>query len=75
LVFVVADEIATETDDRDVVYTGCLVSHSVAGLSVSLSQSTHNFDHFNVLQRRGIPVVFFDRVSEEIEASNVVVDD
>ena len=42
---------------------------------VSLSQSTESFDHFKVLQRYNVPVVFFDRVSNEIEASKVVVDD
>jgi DNA-binding LacI/PurR family transcriptional regulator len=47
----------------------------VAGLLVSLSRSTENLDHFKILQRRGVPIVFFDRVSHDIEASKVVVDD
>jgi DNA-binding LacI/PurR family transcriptional regulator len=32
-------------------------------------------DHFKLLQRRGVPVVFFDRVRSDIDASKVVVDD
>ena len=66
---------SNESYDREVVHTRSLVSHRVAGLLVSLSQTTRNFDHFKVLQRRDVPVVFFDRVSDEIEASKVVVDD
>lgn len=66
---------SNEDYEREVVYTRTLVSHRIAGLLVSLSKSTENFDHFRVLQRRNIPIVFFDRVSNEIEVSKVVVDD
>ena len=53
---------SNENYEREVVYTRSLVSHRIAGLLVSL-------------QRRGIPIVFFDRVSDQIEASKVMVDD
>ncbi len=66
---------SNETADREVLVTRSLGSHRVAGLLVSLSRSTKNLDHFKVLQRRGVPIVFFDRVSNDIEASKVVVDD
>jgi len=66
---------SNETADREVLVTRSLGSHRVAGLLVSLSRSTENLDHFKVLQRRGVPIVFFDRVSNDIEASKVVVDD
>jgi len=66
---------SNETVDREVLVTRSLGSHRVAGLLVSLSRNTKNLDHFKVLQRRGVPIVFFDRVSNDIEASKVVVDD
>jgi DNA-binding LacI/PurR family transcriptional regulator len=66
---------SNETADREVLVTRSLGSHRVAGLLVSLSRSTKNLDHFKLLQRRGVPIVFFDRVSNDIEASKVVVDD
>lgn len=66
---------SNENYDREVLYTRTLVSHRVAGLLVSLSQTTQNLDHFKALQRRGVPIVFFDRVNDDIEASKVVVDD
>jgi LacI family transcriptional regulator len=66
---------SNETADREVLVTRSLGSHRVAGLLVSLSRRTKNLDHFKLLQRRGVPIVFFDRVSNDIEASKVVVDD
>jgi DNA-binding LacI/PurR family transcriptional regulator len=66
---------SNETHEREVFYTRSLVSLRVAGMLVSLSQTTQSLDHFKMLQRRNVPVVFFDRVSDEIEASKVVVDD
>ena len=65
---------SNETYEREVLYTRSLVSLRVAGILVSIFQTTQNFDHFKVLQRRNVPVVFFDRVSDKIEASKVVVD-
>lgn len=66
---------SNEAYEREVLYTRSLVSLRVAGMLVSLAQTTQNFDHFAMLQQRNIPVVFFDRVSDKIEASKVVVDD
>ncbi|MGD9210338.1 MAG: LacI family DNA-binding transcriptional regulator [Desulfobacteraceae bacterium] len=66
---------SNECYQREVVYTRLLVSHRVAGLLVSLSKETRNFDHFKVVLRRDIPLVFFDRVSPALEVSKVVVDD
>jgi DNA-binding LacI/PurR family transcriptional regulator len=66
---------SNETYEREVFYTRSLVSLRVAGMLVSLSQTTQSLEHLKMLQRRNVPVVFFDRVSDEIEASKVVVDD
>jgi DNA-binding LacI/PurR family transcriptional regulator len=66
---------SNETYEREVFYTRSLVSLRVAGMLVSLSQTTQSFDHFKMLQRRNVPVVFFDRACDKIEASKVVVDD
>jgi LacI family transcriptional regulator len=60
---------SNETADREVLVARSLGSHRVAGLLVSLSRDTKNLDHFKVLQRRGVPIVFFDRVSNNIKAS------
>jgi DNA-binding LacI/PurR family transcriptional regulator len=49
--------------------------HRVAGVLVSISQNTKCGDHFQDLIRRRIPLVFFDRVCEDVVASKVVIDD
>lgn len=66
---------SNESYEREVVYTRLLVSHRIAGLMVSLSRTTKDLEHFKILLRRDVPVVFFDRVPHEIEADKVVVDD
>jgi DNA-binding LacI/PurR family transcriptional regulator len=52
-----------------------LISHRVAGLLISVSSTTTNFDHFHRFQQGGIPLVFFDRVCTDVDVSTVVVDD
>jgi LacI family transcriptional regulator len=44
----------------------------VDGLLVSLSNETNNVAHFKSLQERGLPIVFFDRVTDEIETYKVI---
>lgn len=66
---------SNESYDRECVNVRALISNRVAGLLISISQTTEISDHFKLLERQGIPFVFFDRVCEDIEASKVVVDD
>ncbi len=51
-----------------------LFNSRVDGLLVSLAFDTENMDHFNILVRKNIPVVFFDRVSECHGCMSVVID-
>lgn len=37
-------------------------NHRVDGLLISIAKTTANFDHFELLKRHQIPVVFFDRI-------------
>lgn len=66
---------SNESYTREVINTKTLLSHRVAGFLISISKETKNYDHFEMIQRRGIPLVFFDRVCEDIEVCKVVVDD
>ncbi|MGC9363423.1 MAG: LacI family DNA-binding transcriptional regulator [Fidelibacterota bacterium] len=66
---------SNENYERERINVNALISNRVAGLLISISQSTRNSDHFRLLERQGIPFVFFDRVCEDIDASKVVVDD
>jgi len=69
--------ICQSNDDykREELNIKALISQRVAGLLISISQSTEGCAHFNQLIKRGIPLVFFDRVCEMVEASKVVVND
>ncbi|MBT4034620.1 MAG: LacI family DNA-binding transcriptional regulator [Candidatus Marinimicrobia bacterium] len=66
---------SNEDYGREVLNTRSLVSNRVAGLIVSVAQTTKNGDHLTALKRRNIPVVLFDRVLDDVEACKVVVDD
>jgi LacI family transcriptional regulator len=63
-----------ESFEREVEATQLLVSRRVDGLLVSLSSQTNRVDHFKALQEKGLPIVFFDRVSEEIDTCKVKAD-
>lgn len=66
---------SAESYEREVVVSQTLLSSKVDGLLVSISRETVNSDHFKVFQQKNIPVVFFDRVCPDMEASSVVIDD
>jgi LacI family transcriptional regulator len=66
---------SNESFEREVVNTTALVQQRVAGLIVSISQSTKSGEHFQALIDRGIPLVFFDRVIDELDVFKVIIDD
>jgi DNA-binding LacI/PurR family transcriptional regulator len=66
---------SNESYEREVLNTNVLIRQRIAGIIVSLSQNTKNCEHFKDLLRQRIPLVFFDRVCDDIEASKVMIDD
>jgi LacI family transcriptional regulator len=50
-------------------------NNMVDGLILSLSLETKNVDYYRSLIDQGFPLVLFNRVSNEIETSKVVIDD
>ncbi len=52
-----------------------LLSSRVDGILASVSKETTDFAHFRMAEEKGIPLVFFDRIAEEIETDRVVIDD
>ncbi|GAA4275604.1 LacI family DNA-binding transcriptional regulator [Aquimarina mytili] len=70
--------ITNESYQKEVEYVEMLNYSSVDGFIVALSQETqvlNKFDHYQVLKRDNVPVVMFDRVSDEIDCDKVIVDD
>jgi LacI family transcriptional regulator len=66
---------SNESYEREVKAVETLLSSRVDGILVSLCKMTSNFDHFRKITSDGIPLVFFDRICDEIETDRVVVDD
>lgn len=46
----------------------------VDGLIASLAFDTTGLEHYKQFEERGIPVVFFDRVEEDMECTKVIID-
>lgn len=63
-----------ESYERELVNIQNLLRSQVEGFIISLSRETENLDHIRRLQKRGIPLVFFDRDSDEIATSKIMVD-
>jgi DNA-binding LacI/PurR family transcriptional regulator len=64
-----------ESLQREILNVHALVSNLAAGCILAVSQETHSASHLKILQKRGIPVVFFDRTCPDLPADQVVVDD
>jgi LacI family transcriptional regulator len=52
-----------------------LFANRVDGIILSIAMETNSVDHLKLFSERNIPIVFFDRIVDEIEAHKIVVDD
>src|SRR5690606_6068123 len=52
-----------------------LLQAQVDGVIASVGKTTENVDHFKKILKKGIPLVLFDRVTNELDVSQVVIDD
>jgi len=70
--------ITNESHPKEVEYAEMLNYSSVDGFIVALSQETqilNKLEHFETLKKDGVPIVMFDRVSDDIDCDKVIVDD
>jgi DNA-binding LacI/PurR family transcriptional regulator len=63
-----------ERYEREVMNMQFLSSRSVDGCLISVSSETNDFSHISDLSQRGMPIVCFDRVIEDILSHKVTVD-
>jgi LacI family transcriptional regulator len=63
-----------ESYEREIINLQYLASRSIDGLLISVSSETQNLDHLINLHKRGFPIVFFDRVVENLDTHKVGVD-
>ncbi len=66
---------SNESYETEVANAKVMLDNRVDGVLVSLTQETRNYDHLKVFQRKGIPIVFFNRVCDDMQVPKVVVDD
>ncbi|HVG15884.1 MAG TPA: LacI family DNA-binding transcriptional regulator [Chitinophagaceae bacterium] len=62
---------AHESREREMVNVQHLASRSVDGLLISLSSETEDISHFKELYEKGLPIVFFDRITDEIDTHKI----
>jgi LacI family transcriptional regulator len=61
-----------ESYEKEVSNSDHLSSRSVDGLIISLSAETKNIEHLKRLHEKGLPIVFFDRVTDEIPTHRII---
>lgn len=66
---------SNEDYKREVINTQVLLDNRVDGILISMSKTTFDYRHFRDLIDCGIPLVFLDRVCEEVETDRVVTAD
>ena len=63
-----------ESAKKEIDSISALYNSRVDGVLVSLAYDTENLDHFNTFFNKGIPVIFFDRVIDHPDCTNIVID-
>lgn len=66
---------SNETYETEVANTKVMLANQVDGILISITRETRNYDHLKVFERKGIPIVFFNRVCDEMKVPKVIVDD
>ncbi|MGN6214174.1 LacI family DNA-binding transcriptional regulator [Parafilimonas sp.] len=64
-----------ESYETEVSNANVLIANRVDGVLISMTRETKNFDHYKRFERHGIPVVFFNRVCDEMNVPKVLVND
>ncbi len=63
-----------ESYDRELLNLNYLASRSADGLIISVSTETNDYSQLRELHEKGLPIVFFDRIVEEIKTHKVIAD-
>ena len=66
---------SNENDAREAINIQALLDSRIDGILVSMSKTTRNTEQYERIVENGTPLVFFDRVSEDINTDRVIVND
>jgi LacI family transcriptional regulator len=81
------EKIASENDYNVLIYQSSELSEiekkgidtflrfRVDGVLASISKQTTDLSHYNEIRKRGVPLILFDRASDELHVPSVVIDD
>jgi len=64
-----------ESMEREQKSLQTMLDNRIDGLLISISKGTTSFEHLHSLMNTEMPVVFFDRVCDEIPSHRVITDD
>jgi LacI family transcriptional regulator len=67
--------VSQEKVENELIHLQTLLSMRVDGLIISVTEQTKDISIFETVKKRGIPLVFFDRVIEGLGFSTVTADD
>lgn len=70
LIYLTHDDTSKEIAFMEDMHNG-----RVDGMLISLSSTTTDFRHLEELEKKGLPIVFFDRVYEKLNTASVTTDD
>lgn len=63
-----------ESAQKEIMNVKTMFNNRVDGLMISLAYDTEDVSHFDILLKKGIPLVFFDRVLEHPLCTNIIID-
>jgi LacI family transcriptional regulator/LacI family repressor for deo operon, udp, cdd, tsx, nupC, and nupG len=66
---------SNEKFETEVANSKVMLSSQVDGILVSISKETRSYEHLKIFQRKGIPMVLFNRVCDELIVPKVVIND
>ncbi len=64
---------STDSYKNEIENAKALYDSRISGLVVSLSMETEKFNHFQQFLDSGVPVIFVDRVPEELETYKIII--
>jgi LacI family transcriptional regulator len=64
---------SSESAEKEMNSAKTMFNNRVDGLLISLSYETEDITHFDAFYRKNIPIIFFDRVAEHENCTNVLI--
>ena len=66
---------SNDSEEQESACIDMLLKARVDGIILSMAKGTHHTQHFQKVQTGKTPLIFFDRISHQLDASAVLIDD